>query len=82
MDLKKWMDIGVDFVTAYGLKIISAIIIWVIGSWIIKKLLNTTSNVMTKRGFDVSLQKFLLNLVGWVLKILLILAILQCPRWV
>lgn len=77
MDIEKWTTIAIDLATEYGLKIIGAIIIWVIGSWIIKKLLNTTSNVMTKRGFDVSLQKFLLNLVGWVLKILLILAILS-----
>jgi small conductance mechanosensitive channel len=77
MDIEKWTTKGIDLATEYGLKILGAIIIWLIGSWVIKKLIKTTRVVMTKRGFDESLQKFLLNLIGWVLKILLILAILS-----
>lgn len=72
IDTEKWIGLA----TEYGLKIIGAIIIWIIGSWVIKKLLNGTKRMMTKAGYDESLQKFLLNLLGWILKILLILAIL------
>jgi len=77
MDIEKLIDKGVDFISTYGIQVIGAIIIWIIGSWIIKKLLKVTGSVMTKSGYDASLQKFLLNLVGWVLKILLILVILS-----
>ena len=77
MDIEKWTTKGVELITEYGIKILGAIIIWMIGSWIIKKLLKAAGAVMDKKGFDVSLQKFLLNLVGWALKILLILAILS-----
>lgn len=63
--------------TEYGLKIIGAIIIWIVGSWIIGKIMGVTKKVMTKNNYDESLQKFLLNLVKWGLKILLILAILS-----
>ncbi len=77
MDVDKLIDKGVDFITTYGIQVIGAIIIWIIGSWIIKKLLKVTGSVMTKNGYDASLQKFLLNLVGWILKILLILVILS-----
>ena len=76
MDLEKWFDKGIDFASEYGIKILGAIVIWIVGSWIIKKLLSGTKTVMTKRDFDESLQKFLLNLLGWVFKILLVLAIL------
>ncbi|WP_034061192.1 mechanosensitive ion channel family protein [Lacinutrix jangbogonensis] len=76
MDIEKWLDKGIDFATDYGLKIVGAIIIWIIGSWIIKKLLKQIGNVMSKRGHDESLKGFLLNLISWLLKILLILAIL------
>ncbi|MCF6297477.1 MAG: mechanosensitive ion channel [Flavobacteriaceae bacterium] len=76
MDIEKLMNTGYEFITTYGIKVIGAIVIWMIGSWIIKKILKVTGNVMTKSGYDVSLQKFLLNLVSWILKILLILAIL------
>lgn len=76
MDIDKWMEKGLDFASEYGIKILGAIIIWIVGSWLIKKLLSGTKAVMTKKGFDESLQKFLLNLLGWVFKILLALAIL------
>lgn len=76
MDIEKLTATGLEYATTYGVKILGAIVIWMIGSWIIKKILKITGNVMTKSGYDVSLQKFLLNLVGWILKILLILSIL------
>lgn len=77
MDIENWTTKGIELAIEYGLKIIGAIVIWVIGSWIIKKLVRGVRTVMTKRDFDESLQKFLLNLISWLLKILLILAILS-----
>lgn len=76
MELQDWIDRGVELASEYGLKIIAAIAIWLIGSWIIKKINRGLEKLMTKREYDASLQKFLLNLVGWILKILLIIAIL------
>lgn len=77
IDLSKWTEMGMNIITTYGLKIIGAIIIWIIGSWIIKKMIKAVKKVMVKSNYDESLQKFLLNLLGWTLKILLILAILS-----
>ncbi|MDY7396239.1 mechanosensitive ion channel [Aureibaculum sp. 2210JD6-5] len=76
MDFDNVLEQTTTFLTTYGISIIGAIVIWIVGSWIIKKLLKVARNVMTKNNYDESLQKFLLNLIGWVLKILLILAIL------
>jgi len=76
MNMNKLLETGTEFITTYGIKVVGAIVIWIIGSWIIKKITKVTGNVMTKSGYDPSLQKFLLNLIGWGLKILLILAIL------
>lgn len=72
MDLDKL----VDFATVYGIKIIGAILIWIIGSWVIKKIIKVLKKVMSKRDYDESLQKFLLNLTSWILKILLIITLL------
>src|SRR5690606_22406335 len=77
MEIESWTTKGIALATEYGLKTIGAIRIWVIGSWIIKKLGRGVRTVMTKRDFDESLQQFLLNLISWLLKILLILAILS-----
>jgi small conductance mechanosensitive channel len=76
MDLEKLLDKGIDFITTYGIQVIGAIAIWIIGSWIIKKIIKAVGNIMSKKDYDESLQKFLLNLVTWILKILLIIAIL------
>ena len=75
-DPQKWLETGMEFVKDYGPKIIGAILIWIIGSWIIKKIMKGLSKVMAKKNYDESLQKFLLNLLGWVFKIILILTIL------
>lgn len=72
VDLEKWIELA----TAYGLKLMGAIAVWIVGSWIIKKILMTTSSVMTRSDYDESLKKFLLNLLNWSLKILLIITVL------
>jgi len=71
-----WIEKGINFVSEFGPKIIGAILIWIIGSWIIKKTLKQTNKLMDKRGYEKSLQKFLLNLLSWTLKIVLVVTIL------
>ena len=76
MDIENLTSRGIDFIMEYGPKIIGAILIWIIGSWIIKKIKKVIEGLMQKKQYDPSLQKFLGNLVNWALKILLVLAIL------
>jgi small conductance mechanosensitive channel len=77
MDIDKYLTLAQDFIVDYGIKVIGAIVIWIIGSWLIKKINKGIAKVMSRNNYDVSLQKFLLNLIGWGLKILLFLAILS-----
>ncbi|WP_035483654.1 mechanosensitive ion channel family protein [Gaetbulibacter saemankumensis] len=72
IDTEKWIELA----TEYGLKVIGAIIIWIIGSWVISAILKGTKRIMTKSSYDESLQKFLLNLFSWGLKILLVITLL------
>ncbi|RED44327.1 small conductance mechanosensitive channel [Winogradskyella eximia] len=76
MDTQKWINEGYNFLIEYGPKVIGAILIWIIGSWIIKMLLKGVKKAMNKGNYDESLKKFLLNLIGWALKILLIIVVL------
>ncbi|MCF7568352.1 mechanosensitive ion channel [Sabulilitoribacter arenilitoris] len=76
MDLQRWIDKGFALIMDFGPKVLGAILIWIIGSWVIKKLLKTTKKIMSKRDYDESLQKFLVNLLGWILKIVLIVVVL------
>lgn len=72
VDAEKWIELA----TEYGLKIIGAIVIWIVGSWLIKKILKASRKMMTKSSYEESLQKFLINLLNWSLKILLIITLL------
>ncbi|MDJ0646672.1 MAG: mechanosensitive ion channel [Flavobacteriaceae bacterium] len=77
MDIENLISKLANYGTDYGLKILAAIVIWIIGSWIIKRITKITKSVMMKRDYDESLQKFLANLVSWALKVLLIVVILS-----
>ncbi len=53
-------------------KIALAIIFYYICRWIIKRIVKTIDKVMTKRGVDISLAKFVLSLVGISLNLIVI----------
>ena len=76
MDTQKWIDAGYNLVVEFGPKLIAAILIWIIGSWIIKMIIKGVRKAMTAASYDESLKKFLLNLISWVFKIVLIIVVL------
>ena len=77
-DTQVWIDKAINFATEYGPKIIGAILIYIIGSWVIKKLTqHVWRKVMMKKHYDEALQKFLLNLVSWALKVFLIIIVIS-----
>lgn len=55
----------------YAFKVFAAILILIIGMWLVKKIVKITQKLMAKKGIDVTLQKFLGDLIGWALKILI-----------
>ncbi len=76
MDLEKYFVTAYPIILEYSLRLIAAIFIWIIGSWIIRKIVSRFRKTMEKAAYDVSLKKFLTNLVSWILKIVLIVVIL------
>jgi len=76
METQKWIDSGYNLIVEFGPKLIAAIAIWIIGSWIIKMMLKGVKKVLNNGDYDESLKKFLLNLVNWVLKVILIVVVL------
>lgn len=76
-DYQKWIDLAIEKGSEYGLKIIMAIVIWVIGKWIINKLMGLFKKILHKnKNMDETLEKFLSNLVKTILLVLLIISIL------
>ncbi len=66
-----------DFVVLYGMKIVIAIVVLIVGLWIIKRIVKTTDRVMVKRDVNVSLRGFLRSLVSILLKVLLVISIAE-----
>ena len=65
----------VDFAVAYGLKVIGAIVILIIGWWLIGKIVAATKSLMVKNNVDAGLVSFVGSLVGALLKVLLVLSV-------
>ena len=76
-DAELWINKGIDFIVDYGPKILGAIAIYIIGSWVIKKITRVVRKAMLAKNYDEALQKFLVNLVSWALKIFLIITVIS-----
>ncbi len=72
-----WMEKGINFIVEYGPKVLGAFVIYVIGSWVIKRIVAVVRKGMTSQEYDKSLQKFLLSLVKWALTIFLIITVIS-----
>jgi len=60
----------------YGTRLLGAIAVGLLGSWIIRAIMRATSNAMEKRALDASLKPFLKSVLGTLLKIALLLSVL------
>lgn len=69
-------DTLLPIITAVGLKIIGAIILYMVGRWLISFAINIMSRVLTARQFDPTLQRYLASILSVVLNIVLVVAIL------
>lgn len=76
IDIEKWKAMFFDYGTEYGLKLLGAAIIWIIGSWVIKKIKKMLKKVIAKTEYDESLEIFISNLVVGLLKVILVVVIL------
>jgi len=75
METQKYTESILNFIKEYKLmeyafKVIAAILILIIGGWLIKKVVKISQNLMDKKGIDITLQRFLGDLISWTLKIL------------
>ncbi|MEI6865029.1 mechanosensitive ion channel domain-containing protein [Flavicella sp.] len=66
----------IGIVSEYGLKLIGAIAVWIIGSIVVKSLVNSFDKALEKSNTDSSLRPFLKSIVGILLKVLLLITVL------
>lgn len=76
INVGKWMDLAVSYGSEYGIKVLGAILIWIIGSWVIRRVKKLLVKAMNKVEYDESLEKFISSLIVVSLKIVLFVVIL------
>ena len=74
--MEKYFDKLVDLLVLYAPKFVGAILVLIVGLWLIKVITKGISRVMEKRNMDVSLKPFIRSLVNILLKALLFISVL------
>jgi len=76
MDFQKMADAAGPFVIALGLKILGAIVVWIIGRWLIGVVISIMSKAMERQKIDPTLTRYMGSAVAVALNIVLVVGIL------
>ena len=77
MDYNQILEKMWELLTLYGLKVVAAIVIFVVGRWVAKILAGVIRKMMTKADVDPTLQKFVTNMAYIALMAFVVLAALN-----
>ncbi|MDD3281260.1 MAG: mechanosensitive ion channel, partial [Bacteroidales bacterium] len=70
--LSQVTSVGIE----YGPKLLGAIIVWFIGSWLIKVVLKAINKMLENKKTDASLKSFLKSFLNILLKVLLVISVM------
>ena len=73
--LNQYSDTALAMLMDYAPKFLMALVVLLIGLWIINRVVNLLGKVMDSRNLDASLQPFLKNLIGIGLKAMLLISV-------
>jgi small conductance mechanosensitive channel len=76
MKWENYYDKIVDLILFYGPKLVGAILVWIIGGFIIKTIVKGFEKLLDNREIDTSLKPFLKGIVNALLKIMLTISVL------
>lgn len=75
--IEEYGEVAKDLVLSYGLKVIIALIILLIGLRIVKAITNGMRRAMEKRNVDPSLRPFLTSMISVLLKVALVISVIS-----
>jgi len=75
--MDKFYNTAYTWLISFGPRLLLAIVIFIVGLWLIKKIKRILGNVLNRRSIDHSLQPFFTGTISLILQVLLIFAILQ-----
>ena len=75
-NVQSWWNTAAPIITTVGFRVIGAVVLYLIGRWLIRLAVGLLSRVLTVRTFDATLGRYIVNIVGVGLNIVLVVAIL------
>jgi small conductance mechanosensitive channel len=75
LNIEKIIDTLTLWATTYSMKIIAAVLIFIIGKWLAKKVSNVFIKLLEKNKVDVTLTRFLESIVYYTLLIVVLIAV-------
>ena len=72
---KPYLNKAIELVMEYGPKLILAILVLIIGMWVIKGIKKLVTKALQKGQVEISLQKFLVSMITVLLKVLLLISV-------
>ena len=67
---------GTEIVLAYGPKLVAAIVVLIVGGWVVKGIVSAVGRGMDKGALDPSLKPFLVGILSMLLKVMLVISVL------
>jgi len=75
--LQKYWEVAQDMLVQFGGKVVVAIILLIVGFWIINRFTNFLNNMMLKREVDESLRPFLVKILNITLKVIVLIPVIS-----
>ncbi len=76
-DVNKYMDLAIQYGAEYGIRIIGAIAIFIIGKWVAKKLSGLIRRLMDRGEIDPTLSAFIASIIDILLMVVVVLAAIK-----
>ena len=75
IDINQILETITVWFTTYSIKIVAAILIFIIGKWLCRRITNLLTKIMEKNNIDATLVKFLGSIVYYTLFIVVMIAV-------
>jgi small conductance mechanosensitive channel len=75
--MQQYADYGLGLIMEYGPNLLLAIVVLIVGLWVVKRVVNVVNKGLAAGDTDTTLAKFLGNLASMVLKALLFISVAQ-----
>ncbi len=75
--MPEWFNAALPEIISVGKMLIGALIAFIVGRWVIGKMVRWTQNMLEKRSFDPTLARYVVSLTSIILNVFLIIGILS-----